>query len=74
MGKSRYTYEERLAIGCRIYNKELNRFQAAAQYQISVDSARNYMRMYRAVAGIAAQNTDSRNNRHAAGCITDKAL
>lgn len=48
MGKARYTFEERLAIGSRIYHGELNRYQAAVEYEISVDSCRNYMRMYRA--------------------------
>lgn len=55
MGRSAYTFEERLAIGGRIYRGELNRYQAAVHYQISVDSARNYMRMYRAQHDLPAK-------------------
>ena len=43
----KYTKEERLDIGRRIYNGELTRYQAAEQYGINDQTARNYMRMYR---------------------------
>ena len=43
----KYTKEERLDIGRRIYDGELSRYEAAEQYGISDDSARRYMRMYR---------------------------
>ena len=43
----KYTKEERLNIGKRIYDGELSRYEAAEQYGISDDSARRYMRMYR---------------------------
>lgn len=43
----KYTKEERLDIGKRIYDGELSRYEAADQYGISDDSARRYMRMYR---------------------------
>lgn len=42
-----YTKEERLDIGRRIYNDEISCNQAVEIYGISVDSARNYMRLYR---------------------------
>ncbi len=42
-----YTPEERPDIGRRIYDGELSRYEAAAQYGISEQTARNYMRMYR---------------------------
>lgn len=55
MGRWKYTMEERLTIGGRIYCGELNRYQAAVEYDISVDSARNYMRMYRAKHDLPAR-------------------
>lgn len=42
-----YTKEERLDIGRRIYNDEINKNQAAEKFGISPDTARDYMRMYR---------------------------
>ena len=42
----KYTAEERLDIGRRIYNGEIRRYEAALQYGISDQTARNYMRMY----------------------------
>ena len=43
----KYTMEERLDIGRRIYDGELTRYQAAEQYGISDQTARDYMRQYR---------------------------
>lgn len=43
----KYTKEERLDIGRQIYGGELTRFEAAAQYGISDQTARDYMRLYR---------------------------
>ncbi len=43
----KYTPEERLDIGRRIYDGELSRYEAAVQYGIGDQTARNYMRMYR---------------------------
>ena len=43
----KYTKEERLNIGQRIYDGELSRYEAAEQYGIGEQTARNYMRMYR---------------------------
>ena len=43
----KYTAEERLDIGRRIYDGELTRYEAAAQYGISDQTARYYMRLYR---------------------------
>ena len=43
----RYTKEQRLDIGRRIYNGELTKYEAAKQYDISHSTARDYMRMYR---------------------------
>lgn len=43
----KYTREERLDIGRRIYEGELSRYQAAEIYGISEMTARDYMRLYR---------------------------
>ena len=43
----RYTKEQRLDIGRRIYNGELTKYEAAKQYDISHSTARDYMKMYR---------------------------
>ena len=43
----KYTKEQRLAIGRRIYDGEISRFNAAEEYDISEETARNYMRLYR---------------------------
>ena len=44
----KYTKDQRLDIGRRIYEGELNRFEAAAEYGIGSNTAREYMRLYRA--------------------------
>ena len=43
----KYTKEQRLAIGCRIYNGEIAKAEAAIEYGISEEAARKYMRLYR---------------------------
>lgn len=43
----KYTKQERLDIGRRLYEGELSRNQAAEQYGISLPRARDYMRLYR---------------------------
>ena len=45
----KYTKEERLDIGRRIYDGEISRYQAAEIYDISEQTARDYMRLYRDV-------------------------
>ena len=42
-----YNKEQRLDIGRRIYDGEITKYEAAAQYDISHQTARNYMRLYR---------------------------
>ena len=44
----KYTKDQRLDIGKRIYEGEISRFEAAEEYGIGADTARNYMRQYRA--------------------------
>ncbi len=48
----RFTLEERLDIGRRIYNGEISRYQAAEEYGISDQTARDYMRLYRSSEGL----------------------
>ena len=43
----KYTQEERLDIGRRIYENEISRSQAVDLYGISANTARDYMRLYR---------------------------
>jgi len=43
----KYTKEERLEIGKRIYNRELSVYEAADDYGINWYTARDYMREYR---------------------------
>jgi len=43
----RYTEEERLDIGRRIYEGEISRYKAAEIYGICEYTARDYMRLYR---------------------------
>lgn len=43
----KYTKEQRLNIGRRIYEGEISRYQAAEEYGISDQTAREYMRQYR---------------------------
>ena len=59
----KYTLEERLAIGKRIYEGELNRYQAATEYGISEASARDYMRQYRFTNGLPAKSSGGKIKR-----------
>ena len=43
----RYTKEERLEIGRRIYVGELSSYEASQAYGVNVYTARDYMRLYR---------------------------
>ena len=51
----KYTQEERLDIGRRIYEGEITRYQAAEVYGISDQTARDYMRLYRNVNQLPAK-------------------
>ena len=42
----KYTKQQRLDIGRRIYDGEITRYQASELYNIEESTARNYMRMY----------------------------
>ena len=45
----KYTKEQRLDIGRRIYSGEISKYKAAEIYDISYQTAREYMRLYRNV-------------------------
>ena len=55
----KYTRDERLDIGRRIYDGEISRFEAAEEYGIGSDTARNYMRVYRAEHHLPARHVES---------------
>ena len=59
MAAEKFSQEERLEIGRRIYEGELNRYKAAARYGISEYTARSYLRMYKASLDEAADGTDA---------------
>ena len=45
----KYTKEQRLDIGRQIYEGELSRYEAAEKFDISDQTARDYMKLYRDV-------------------------
>lgn len=53
----KYTKEQRLNIGKQIYENELTKYEAAEQYNIGVDCAREYMRLYRNANNLPPKNT-----------------
>lgn len=55
----KYTRDERLDIGRRIYEGEIGRFEAAEEYGIGSDTARDYMRLYRAEHHLPARHVES---------------
>ena len=61
-----YTKEERLNIGQRIYNGEITRYQAAEEYGISDETARNYMRLYRDANQLPPKNSTRKSYQAAA--------
>ena len=61
-----YTKEERLDIGQRIYTGEITRYQAAEEYDISEQTARDYMRLYRDVNHLPPKNSSRKSCRAAA--------
>ena len=61
----KYTREERLNIGRRIYTGEITRFQAAKEYGISEYAARDYMRLYRDMNGLPDPRTARREGKEA---------
>ena len=61
----KYTKEERLDIGRQIYTGELSRYEASEKYVISINTARDYMRLYRDAHNLPAKRGTQKN--YAAG-------
>ncbi len=61
----KFSKEERLEIGRKIYNGTMTRYEAAEAYGISDDTARNYMRMYRDANGLAPKQPGGSSNDYA---------
>ena len=59
----RFTTEQRLDIGRRIYDGELTNRQAAEKFGISICSAKNYSRFYREMNHLPRKQELSESNR-----------
>ena len=53
----RYIREQRLDIGRRIYDGEITKFEAAEEYGINDQTARDYMRLYRDINNLPPKRT-----------------
>ena len=51
--------DQRLDIGRRIYEGEISRFEAATEYGIGSNTAREYMRLYRAEHHLPVRHVES---------------
>ena len=67
----KYTLEERLDIGRRIYDGEITKYAAAEQFGISINCARDYMRLYRDTNSLPPKQ-NSRNS-HVAPSFSKEA-
>lgn len=70
----KYSKEERLAIGKRIYNGELSRYEAGEKYGISYTTARDYMREYRDAYNLPAKRGTPKQSAAAAGSMPAAGL
>ena len=57
----KYTKEERLDIGRRIYTGEMSRYEASEKYDININTARDYMRLYRDTHDLPAKRGTPKN-------------
>ena len=57
----KYTKEERLDLGRQIYTGELSRYKASEKYGISINTARDYMRLYRDTNDLPAKRGTPKN-------------
>ena len=57
----KYTKEERLEIGRRIYTSKLTRYEASEKYDISPNTVRDYMRLYRDANDLPAKRGTPKN-------------
>ena len=67
----KYTLEERVDIGRRIYDGEITKYVAAEQFGISINCARDYMRLYRDTNSLPPKQ-NSRNS-HVAPSFSKEA-
>ena len=58
----KYTLEQRLDIGRRIYEGELTRFQASEEYGINDNTARNYMWLYSDANNLPPKNAGRKSS------------
>ena len=66
----KYSKEERLAIGRRIYNGELSRYEAGDKYGISYTTARDYMREYRDVNNLPSKRGTPKHSVSVSGSVS----
>ncbi len=76
MGVDQYTRDERLDIGRRIYQGEISRFEAATEYGIGSNAAREYMRLYRAEHHLPVRQVEPNADKikepaHVPACLED---
>jgi len=57
----KYTKEERLEIGRRIYEGELTVAMAAEEYEINIYTARDYLRSYKASINVAIPKSEKKD-------------
>ena len=70
----KYSKEERLKIGHRIYDGELNCYEAAEQYNIDYSTARDYMRLYRDSNHLPAKKMNVRSQATIRKAVSSAAL
>lgn len=63
----KYTKDEKMEIGRRIYHGELTRNQAAEEYGIGEYTARDYMRMYRDLNHLPPKKRSGKKSGDASG-------
>ena len=70
----KYTKEERLNIGRRIYDGELSRYAAAEEYSIGEQTARNYMRIYRDANHLSPKHNQQNSHSKAVSSAAPSGL
>lgn len=55
----KYTKEQRLDIGKKIYTREITVAQASEQYEVNLYTARDYMRLFRDINDLPPLDSDS---------------
>lgn len=60
----KYTKEERLIIGRKIYDGTMTKAEAAAKYGINIYTARDYLRVYKAYVRLMEKGEDLPDVKH----------